>query len=132
MSDGITPASGENEMESVILTYIDRLIETFTKVIDIRSLGRKDFVKYIEHTIACVDNYRAALKADDLAGALSRAAEFKTYKDMFEKRLFSVLGKEEADLFSQRMDGIYHFDTDPTNIEVEELLARIPRMKRRF
>jgi hypothetical protein len=115
----------ELEMESVIVTYIDKLIETLTKIIDIRSLGRKDFEKYIEHMIQSVENYRAALKADDLAGALGRAAEFRTYKDMFEKRLFSILSKEEADLFSQKMAGIYHLDIDPTNVRVEEMLDLI-------
>jgi hypothetical protein len=105
-------------MESVIVTYLDRLVETLTKIIDIRSLGRKDFVKYLEHMIDCVENYRAALRADDIAGALSSAAEFKTYKDTFEKRLFSVLSNEEADLFSQRTAAIYRLDimTPPMSV----------------
>ena len=116
-------------MESTIVTYIDRLVGLLGKAINIRSMGSKDFIKYLGHMIECVEGYRTALKKNDFASAISRIAEFETYKDKFEERLFGVISTEEAQLFQLRMQNVYHFDINPTNIRIEEALKLFGRPK---
>ena len=105
-----------------IVSGISSLLESAIKL---NAFGREEFAQFLEEIYQCVSEYRKACQEKNFDLAVERFREFGIYRANFEKRLLSVIPKEDEAEFRYRMtvireQDIYYFDRSFINMHKEK------------